>query len=137
MVAGMIDHHAALIYTMVLMAAADRDMADSELHVIGDMVNHLPVFADYDRKRLTRDLADCAALLAKEDGLQQVLKAIRAALPAKLRETAYAVACDVGAAGGLGREVVRLLELLCDRLGIDRLVAAGIARGAEARFSRA
>jgi hypothetical protein len=133
----MVDHHAALIYTMVLFSAADRDMADSELHVIGDIVNHLPVFAEYDHKRLTRDLADCATLLGKPDGLQDVLKAIRAALPAKLRETAYAIACDVGSAGGAGREVLRLLELLRERLGIDRLVAAGIERGAEARFSRA
>ena len=27
----MINHHAALIYTMVIMSAADRDMSDAEL----------------------------------------------------------------------------------------------------------
>ena len=41
----MTTHHAALIYTMVLMAAADRDMTDAEMHSIGDMVAGLPQLA--------------------------------------------------------------------------------------------
>ena len=133
----MIDHHAALIYTMVLVSAADTDMTDTELHVIGDIVNHLPVFADYERERLTRDLKECADLLTKEDGLEQVLKSIKGGLPQKLRETAYAVACDIAAADGkASQEELRLLELLADTLRIDRLVAAGIERGARARFTK-
>ena len=133
----MIDHHAALIYTMVLVSAADTDMTDTELHVIGDIVNHLPVFADYERERLTRDLKECADLLTKEDGLEQVLKSIKGALPQKLRETAYAVACDIAAADGkASQEELRLLELLADHLKIDRLIAAGIERGARARFTK-
>lgn len=134
----MTDRHAALIHTMVLASAVDAEMTDAELRIIGDVVNHLPVFADYDHKRLAKDLEDCAALLAKDDGLEQALKAIGAALPSKLRETAYAVACDVVAAsGGASQEELRLLELLQDRLAIEPLVAAAIERGARARFSRA
>ena len=134
----MIDHHAALIYTMVLVSAADTDMTDAELHIIGDIVNHLPVFADYERKRLTQDLKACATVLGKETGLEEVLRAIRTALPAKLRETAYAIACDVAAADGeASQEELRLLEMLRHRLGIDRLVAAGLERGARARFMTA
>ena len=34
----MIDHHTALIYTMVLVSAADRDMTDAELGEIGELV---------------------------------------------------------------------------------------------------
>lgn len=134
----MIDHHAALIHTMVLVSAADTAMTDAELQIIGDIVNHLPVFAGYDRdKRLTRDLTECADLLGKEDGLDRALKGIKAALPPRLRETAYAVACDVAAADGeASQEELRLLELLRHRLNIDRLIAAGIERGARARFSR-
>ncbi len=132
-----IDHHAALIYTMMLVAGADREMTDAEMHVVGDIVNHLPAFQGYDGKRLTLDLKECAALLGADQGLEETLKAIRKALPAKLRETAYAVACDVAAAGNAGQEVLRLLELLRHRLGIERLVAAAIERGAQARFSRA
>ena len=132
----MIDHHAALIYTMVLVSAADTDMTDAELQIIGDVVNHLPVFRDYDRKRLTKDLKECAQLLGRDDGLEQSLKAIKTALPQKLRETAYAIACDVAAADGeTSQEVLRLLEILRHRFGIDRLVAVAIERGARARFT--
>jgi tellurite resistance protein len=132
-----IDPHAALIYTMVLVAAADRELTDDELGVIGDIVNHMPVFRGYDGERLTQDLKDCAALLGAAEGLDATLKAIRNVLPAKLRETAYAVACDVAAAGPARQEVQRFLELLRHRLGIERLIAAGIERGAQARFARA
>ena len=134
----MTDQHAALIHTMVLASAVDDEMTDAELRIIGDIVNHLPVFASYDHKRLTKDLGECAAFLAEEDGLEQALKRIRAALPPKLRETAYALACDVVAASGdATQEELRLLELLQERLSIEPLVAAAIERGARARFSRA
>jgi tellurite resistance protein len=134
----MIDHHAALIYTMVLASAADTDMTDAEMQIIGDAVNHLPVFRGYDRKRLTKDLRECALLLGKDDGFEAVLKGIKGALPQKLRETAYVVACDVAAADGeASQEELRLLEILRHRLGIDRLIAAAIERGARARFAPA
>jgi tellurite resistance protein len=132
----MIDAHSALIYTMMLVSAADTEMTDAELQIIGDIVNHLPVFRDYERKRFTKDLKECAELLAKEDGLEKALKGIKSALPQKLRETAYAVACDVAAADGeASQEELRVLELLRHRFGIDRLIAAGIERGARARFA--
>src|ERR1700683_2745071 len=103
-----------------------------------DFVNPLPLFAYDDRKRLTGDLGNCARLLAEPEGFEQALQAIRAGLPARLRETAYAIACDVVAAGGgKGREELRLIALLRDRLAIDSLVAAALERGARARFSKA
>ncbi len=37
--ASPLEPHAALIYTMVLVSAADRELTDDELHVIGDIVN--------------------------------------------------------------------------------------------------
>jgi hypothetical protein len=135
----MIDTQAALIYVMVMVAAADNNMADSELHIIGDVVNHLPIFADYDKDRLTKDLKDCATLLGRDTGLEEALKGVKAAVPGKLRETAYALACDVAAAGAgreLSQETLRLLEMLRHRLAVDRLVAAAIERGARARFIR-
>ena len=132
----MMDPHSALIYTMMLVSAADTDMTDAELQIIGDIVNHLPAFRGYERKRFTQDLKDCAQLLAKADGLEPALKGIKATLPQKLRETAYAVACDVAAADGeASQEELRVLELLRHRLGIDRLIAAAIERAARARFA--
>ena len=56
------------------------------------------------------------------------------ALPEKLRETAYALACDVVAADQtVTREEARLLDLLRYELQIGKLVAAAIERGARAR----
>jgi tellurite resistance protein len=59
---------------------------------------------------------------------------VRDALPDRLWETAYALACDVAAAdGSLGQEELRLLAEVRHELNIDRLHAAAIERGARAR----
>lgn len=129
-----LNHHSALIYTMVLMAAADRDMSDAEMSSIGDMVGHLPVFRDYDRDKIAKTAASCIDLLSSTDGLDLVLKKISEALPEKLRETAYALACDVAAADSqMTKEEARLLDLIRFELKIGKLVAAAIERGARAR----
>ena len=79
--------------------------------------------------------ASRSRLLSRENGLEDALAAIKTALPRKLRETAYAIACDVAAADGeASQEELRILELMRHRLDIDRLIAAGIERGARARF---
>src|SRR5579859_1905786 len=125
----MIDHQAALIYTMVLVSASDRNMSDAEMRIIGDNVRDLPAFAGYDHGKLTKTLAECAASLGGENGLDETLKQIKAALPPRLRETAYAMACDVVAADGeASQEELRVLEMIRHRLGIDRLIAAAIER---------
>lgn len=133
-----ISHHAALIYTMMMVSASDRNMSDAELGSIGDMVLHLPVFDGFDRKRLTKVGADFAKLLQQEDGLDDALSLIRKALPKKLRETAYALACEVAAADGkASQEELRLLELIRNHLDIDRLTAAAIETGARVRHRTA
>ncbi|MCC7276021.1 MAG: tellurite resistance TerB family protein [Alphaproteobacteria bacterium] len=133
----MISQQDALIYTMVMVSAADSVMTDAELSTIGEIVSHLPVFRDYDRNRLTKTAADCADLLQGEDGLDAVLGKIKAALPPKLRETAYALACDVVASDvRASQEELRLLELMRHGFDVDRLTAAAIERGARARYAR-
>jgi len=130
------DHHAALIYTMVLMSAADREMSDAELSSIGEMIGNLPVFRRYDRNKIPKTAASCVDLLQKKDGLDSIVRHIRDGLPAHLRETAYALACEVAAADGkVTEEEMRLLELIRHGLEIDRLIAAGIERGARARHA--
>ena len=131
----MLDPHGALIYTMVIVTGAETDLPPAEVAIIGDIVGHLPVFHDFDRGKLARHLNDCARLLAREDGLVATLDTIKKALPANLRETAYAIACDLVAADGEAtQEELQLLELMRERLEIDRLIAAAIERGAKARF---
>ena len=61
---------------------------------------------------------------------------VKAGLPKKLYETAYALACDVAVADGkLSQEELRLLQMLRNRLELDRLHAAAIERGARARHA--
>ena len=130
----MIDHHTALIYTMVLVSAADQDMTDAELRTIGEIVRYLPVFQDYDTAKLPQATAGCAKLLADQNGLEMAFAMITKALPRKLHETAYALACDVAAAErNISQETLRLLELLRFELKIDPLASAAIERGARAR----
>ena len=131
----MLDHHRALIYTMVIVSAADSELPDAELRIIGDIVDDLPVFRDFDQGELPKVLNDCTELIGRENGLDETLNVIKAALPAKLRETAYAIACDLVASDGEAtQEELRILELIRHRLNLERLVAAAIERAARARF---
>ena len=131
----MLDHHRALIYTMVIVSAADSELPDAELRIIGDIVRDLPIFRDFDEGELPKILNDCTELMSREDGLEETLKAIKAGLPVKLRETAYAIACDLVASDGeASQEELRIIELIRHRLNLERLVAAAIERGARARF---
>jgi tellurite resistance protein len=133
----MLDPHGALICTMVIVSAADSNMTDAELATIGEIVGYLPVFRDFDRDKLPSVLESCSQLLSREEGLDEAFAEIKQVLPANLRETAYALACDVAAADGDAvQEELRVLELMRHRLSIDRLIAAGIERGARARFQR-
>ena len=92
------------------------------------------VFDGFDEERLPELAGECSALLQDPEGLEHALKLLRASLPVRLRETAYAIACDIAAADGYAtQEELRLLELLRHRLEIDRLIAAAIERGARAR----
>lgn len=132
----MVTHHTALVYTMVLVSAADGEMTDAELATIGKQVQTLPVFCDYDENELTKAAADCAALLSTDNGLDTVLGVISDSLPERLRETAYALACEVAAADLRADQAeLRVLELIRHQLGIDRLSAAAIERGVRARHA--
>jgi len=131
----MISHHAALIYTMVLVSASDNNMTDAELRKIGEIITGLPIFKDYNSDLLSTTAASCAELLDDDSGLAKALELIEAALPKRLRETAYALACDIAAADErVEVEERRMLQMLAQQLGIDRLVATAIERAAHARF---
>jgi hypothetical protein len=73
-------------------------------------------------------------MLQGERGLDRALDAIAGSLPARLRETAYLLACDIAAADGkVSQEEARLLELIRYRIEVGRLPAAAIERAARAR----
>ncbi len=125
--------HSALVYLMVIVAAADSKMTDAEIGAMSHSVADLPVFRDYDRAKLLSAAQACTDILQDGDGLRTVLGLVRGALPASLRDTAYAIACLVAASDGkVGQEELRLLEMIRHELDIDRLTGAAIERGVAA-----
>jgi tellurite resistance protein len=130
-----ISPQAALIYVMVIAAVADGQLNDRELGSFAEIARHLPVFNGLSPEDLERVVGDCAAMLDQADGIDAVLGLAKQALPERLRETAYALACDIVATdGAAAQEELRWLEMLRQELGIDRLHAGGIERGARARY---
>lgn len=124
----------ALIAVMIAVSASDEQMRTAELVAIQRMVNHMPVFAGYDPDRIRRISQTVFDLFEEEDGLAALFGLIRDALPARLHETAYALACDVVTADGKHNEVeLRMLEEVREELSIDRLHAAAIEWGTRVR----
>ena len=124
----------ALIYVMVTMSAVDRIVSDAKLSMIGNIVSQLPVFTDFDLDHLVKTAEACGNILSEDDGLDRILDVIAEALPKKLHETAYALAVEIAAVGrDVRMEEIRFLELLQDKLHLDKLIIAAIERGARAR----
>lgn len=124
----------SLVALMVAVSASDEDIRTAELSKIQAAVNLLPIFADYDVDRMSMISKTVFDLFEQEDGLDALFGLIREALPERLFETAYALACDVAAADGTLEEAeLRLLEEIRYELNIDRLHAAAIERGSRAR----
>lgn len=124
----------ALVAVMIACSAADENMRTAELVAIQRMVNHMPVFANYDTDRVSRVSRTVFELFEEEDGLDALFGLIRDALPERLFETAYALACDVVTADGRHSEQeLRMLEEVREELRVDRLHAAAIEWGARVR----
>lgn len=124
----------ALCAVMIAVSASDEQIQTSELVKITNIINNLPVFAEYDADHVPRVSQTVFDLFDQEDGLDALFGLIRDALPVRLNETAYALACDVAAADGdIAQSELRMLEEMRYELNIDRLHAAAIERGARAR----
>jgi hypothetical protein len=106
-----ITNHEALIYGMILVSASDSNMTDAEMARIGRLTHFLPVFKGFDEESLIGVARDCSALLQ----LPEIAAADLAVAP----------------------EELRVLALIRDRLGLDKLTCAAIERGAIARFRTA
>jgi tellurite resistance protein len=133
-----LDAPEALVCTMVLVAAADGGMTDREIGVMSGQVQTLPAFRDFSSEQLAIATDTAVNLLNEEDGLRHAGRLIRAALSPKLRETAYALACEVVAADEIaGQQALEMLEFVQAELHLDPLVAAAIERGVRARHASA
>jgi len=132
-----LDAQEALVCTMVLVAAADGRITDREIGVMSGLVQTLPAFQDFSSEHLEFASNAAVSLLEEDDGLTHAGAMIRDALEPRLRETAYALACEVVAADrAASQPVLRMLELVRAELRLESLVAAAIERGARARHQR-
>lgn len=133
-----LDPAEALICTMVLVAAADGGMTDREIGVMSGQVQTLPAFRDFSAEQLDIATETAVELLNEDEGLRHAASLIRAALSPRLRETAYALACEVIAADDVaGQQSLEMLAFVQAELHLDHLVAAAIERGVRARHQPA
>jgi tellurite resistance protein len=131
------DPQEALVCTMVLVAAAGDRITDREIGVMAGLVQTLPVFHDFSTQRLETATNAAIDLLREENGLNHAVSLIRKSLEPRLRETAYALACEVIAAGRAAHQAsLQMLALVRDELHLDPLASAGIERGTRARHQR-
>ena len=126
----------SLVAIMIAISISDENIRTSELITIQQVVNHLPIFSEYDSQTIRLVAEITFGLFEEEDGLDSFFKLIKRSLPDRLYETAYAFACDVAAADGkLEQPELRLLEEIRYELNIDRLNAVAIEVGARARHA--
>ncbi|MEL6960033.1 MAG: tellurite resistance TerB family protein [Pseudomonadota bacterium] len=127
----------ALCALMIAVSASDEQILTAELVKITNIINNLPVFAEYDADKVPQMSQLVFDLFDQEDGLDALFGLVREALPDRLYETAYALCCDVAAADGdIAQSELRMLEEIRYELTLDRLHAAAIERGARARHTR-
>jgi tellurite resistance protein len=124
-----------LVAVMIAISASDENIRTAELITIQSIVNHLPIFSDYDVDRIKAVAAMVLDLLSEVDGLDALFGLIRDNLPSNLNETAYVMACDVAAADGkLKQQELRMLQEIRYELNLDSLHGAAIEMAARARF---
>ncbi|MFN7010364.1 MAG: tellurite resistance TerB family protein [Allorhizobium sp.] len=125
----------ALIFVMVMASAVDNSMNDEELRRIGQLIDLLPIFEGFDKESLIDVSKRCADILAGPEGLDIALEVIRDAVPPRFYDTAYALAIEVMAVDlAVKPEEIRLLQLLRDRLKLDKLTCAALEQSAIARY---
>ncbi len=99
------------------------------------LVQELPVFSDFHPAGIASVTETCLRLLNREDGLDRAMNLIGDALPQRLRETAYLLACEVAAADGEASQgELQFLQDFRIALDLDRLIAGAIERAAKARY---
>lgn len=124
----------ALIALMIAVSASDQNMRTAELVAIERIVNHTPIFANYDIDRVRAISQTVLTLFEEEDGLDALFGLIHDALPQRLYDTAYVLVCDVAAADGRLEDIeVEMLAEVRHQLNIDRLHSAAIELSARAR----
>jgi tellurite resistance protein len=130
--------HEALIHVMVIAASADTKVSDRELEIISRLVTRSPVFDTFERAQLGHVAAQAIDLIKDSSNLEKVLGMVLEAIPARLHDTAYALAVEVASVDlRLEQEELRFLEMIRDGLNLDGLIASAIEASARARLRHA
>lgn len=130
--------HEALIHVMVIAASADAKVSDRELEIISRLVNRSPVFETFDHSNLGHVAAQAIDLIKDSSNLDKVLGMVLDSVPARLHDTAYALAVEVASVDlRLEQEELRFLEMIREGLNLDGLIASAIEASARARLRRA
>jgi tellurite resistance protein len=134
---NVLDPQEALVCTMVLVAAAGGGITDREIGMMSGVVQTLPIFHDFSAERLDAATNAAVDLLREDDGLKHAARLIRESLEPRLRETAYALACEVVAADrSAAQDSLSMLAFVREELNLDALLTAAIERGARARHQK-
>ena len=134
---NVLDPQEALVCTMVLVAAAGGGITDREIGMMSGVVQTLPIFHDFSAERLDAATNAAVDLLREDNGLKHAARLIRESLEPRLRETAYALACEVVAADrSVAQDSLSMLAFVREELNLDALLTAAIERGARARHQQ-
>ncbi len=132
-----LNQDAALVYVMVTTASADMKLVDPELRRIGAICDVLPIFDELSREELQSHSTDCRRILASDNGISKIVELIKASLPERLHETAYALALDIAASDlQVPPQEIRFLQELGDALSINKLTVAALEVSAQVRARR-
>ena len=78
----------SLVSIMIAISMSDENIRTSELITIQQIVNHLPIFSEYNSLRIRQVAEITFGLFEEEDGLDSLFKLVKLSLPYKLYETA-------------------------------------------------
>ena len=127
--------HDTIVGIMILSSMSDGEVRLSELVTIASVIDHFPIFANYDPSNIKRVFSYMERLLSAADGLDRFLLFVKEVLPPKVHETAYLIACEVVVADGqLKQPELRLLEEIAYHLELDPLHVAAIEKSVRARY---
>lgn len=128
----------AMIHLMVVAASSDNQISPAEIERIDVLIGQSPVFNGFDHLNLPRVANECIDRVNGGVDLDTVLDEAVAAIPERLHDTAYALTVEITAVDlRLEQEELRFLEMIRDRLHLDRLITAAIEAAARARYRRA
>ena len=84
----------ALVAIMIAEGTSNRGVTKIEFASIIKIIEHLPIFKDYDASRVKTIAETVYDIFEEEDGLDALFGLIKVSLPQHLYETAYALAAS-------------------------------------------